>query len=489
MKKNSLIVVSGIIICLFLLYLIFESFTNFQLFAGRFHPLIIHFPIGILFLGFTLELLSQKRKHHSIQPILPLILLFGSITAIISVVLGLFLSWEGGYSDDGIFLHKWMGIFTGLFSFILYLINAKVNRKSYLLGYTLLVILLAITGHKGGNLTYGDDFLLENLPPGVTEIFNIENKANVKRKLIENLPEALIYEDIISPIFDSKCVSCHNSRKLKGELRLDNPEGIMKGGENGEVIIPEDHTKSSLYKLVTLPGEDEDHMPPEGRDPLTDSEISLIKWWINQGKLFNTTVADVTITEEVKDKLFKLTTASQTTWDKLILKKIPDPNPEIIAEMKKKGVIIKKISEEANYLEINYSLFKDEFSNADLTDLLQIKEYIVWLDIGGRKEIDDSSVKIITQFPNLIKLHLENTKITDNAILLLTELPLLEYLNLYGTNISNNAVQHLKNFRNLKALYIWKTQITADGILDLNKLTNVEIAAGEELLMDNNQNE
>jgi len=61
------------------------------------------------------------------------------------------------------------------------------------------------------------------------------------------------------------CESCHGPEKQKGKLRLDSLEALMKGGENGPVVVAGNPKKSPLVARVLLPATDDDHMPPEGK--------------------------------------------------------------------------------------------------------------------------------------------------------------------------------------------------------------------------------
>jgi uncharacterized membrane protein len=100
----------------------------------------------------------------------------------------------------------------------------------------------------------------------------------------------------IWPIVKEKCVKCHKApykdkrgrlKKPKGGLRLDTAENIMKGSEDGKVIVAGKPDKSSFYTLTLLPEDDDDVMPAKG-DLLTKEEQELIKKWILQGAKFGT---------------------------------------------------------------------------------------------------------------------------------------------------------------------------------------------------------
>ncbi len=87
----------------------------------------------------------------------------------------------------------------------------------------------------------------------------------------------------IAPIFENRCVVCHDANKQKGKLRLDSYDWIMRGGEDGLVIKPGDPKGSELYRRITLPLDDDDFMPSDGKPPLDRRDVMLIEHWIATG--------------------------------------------------------------------------------------------------------------------------------------------------------------------------------------------------------------
>jgi hypothetical protein len=85
----------------------------------------------------------------------------------------------------------------------------------------------------------------------------------------------------IQPIIKSTCVECHNPKKVKGKLRLDNKADAMKGGKEGKDIVPGKADDSLMYKLLIA--KDPDDRMPQDKDPLPAAQIEKIKQWINQG--------------------------------------------------------------------------------------------------------------------------------------------------------------------------------------------------------------
>ena len=96
----------------------------------------------------------------------------------------------------------------------------------------------------------------------------------------KRLPKTITFEENIQPILEQNCVSCHYEGKVKGDLRLDTFEYAF---EADHIIVPGEPLDSDLWVLCTLPQDDEMFMPPEGNDPLTASELFMLRRWIEEG--------------------------------------------------------------------------------------------------------------------------------------------------------------------------------------------------------------
>ena len=91
----------------------------------------------------------------------------------------------------------------------------------------------------------------------------------------------------IKPIFEKSCIKCHGAEKQKGKLRLDSLQAVLKGGQDGKVVLPGDSAGSMLVHNIAHIGDEDDYMPPpDNKDkipPLTKDQIGLIRAWIDQG--------------------------------------------------------------------------------------------------------------------------------------------------------------------------------------------------------------
>ena len=96
----------------------------------------------------------------------------------------------------------------------------------------------------------------------------------------KRLPKTISFVKDVQPVLELNCVSCHYEGKVKGDLRLDTFEYAF---ESDHVIVPGEPMESELYVLCTLPMDDEMFMPPEGNDPLSSTDLFLLRRWIEEG--------------------------------------------------------------------------------------------------------------------------------------------------------------------------------------------------------------
>lgn len=98
----------------------------------------------------------------------------------------------------------------------------------------------------------------------------------------------------IAPIFQAKCVTCHNAEKAKGRYRLDTFTRLQKPGESDEApLVGGEPQKSHLYALLI--SADADDRMPQKDDPLPAAQIQLIATWIREGAKFDGADADASL--------------------------------------------------------------------------------------------------------------------------------------------------------------------------------------------------
>ncbi len=426
-------------------------------FIGHFHPLLVHLPIGILLTGLLLQWLSRKEKFNAVQPAVPVVLLCGAIAALVTCLTGWLLSLTDDYDKYLLGWHQWMGISVAFISFLLYVKvrnpRAPYNKKLLSVG---LLVLIFITGHLGGSLTHGSDYLTKPL----ADIFQKDSTPNTIIKPLANVQEAEVYHDVVRPILQTRCYGCHGANKQKGKLRMDDSVLLMKGGKDGKVIEPGNATGSEMIKRLLLPVDNEDHMPPKEKPQPTESQIVLLEWWIGQGANFNKKVKEINQSEKQSHLLFAL--QKENVTERKVFE-IPDAHVEkadgqILDRMRQRGIVVLPVAQNNNWLMANFVIDK-RLNKEVLQWLPALKKQLIWLKLDDTN-ISDTNMKVIGQLVNLRRLSLQNTNITDQGLRAVEMLVNLQYLNLVGTKVSLKGVMQLKELKSLESLYLYRTNIS-----------------------------
>lgn len=432
-------------------------------FFGRFHPLLVHLPIGILMVAVLFDWLSKLKRYHNLSPSVGLLYLLGGLGAIFSCLTGYFLSQSGEYEGATLQQHQWLGIATATGALGMYAYKTWISKARYSLALSAgLMLLLTGAGHLGGSLTHGEDYLVAAMPEPFRTWLGVE-KVKDDIVIIKDVQEAIVYQDIVVPILKEKCYNCHNESKQKGKLRMDSPEFLAKGGKSKATIIKAGFPQESeLIRRLLLPKNDEKHMPPKEKQQLTENEIQLLQWWIEQGADYQHPVKMLAQSESIRPVLVGLTSASNKAIEETAIYptiSLKAPNAKAIATLQENRVVVLPIGQQENLLSVNF-VNVEVIDNQHLEALAELKEHIAWLKWSYSK-VSDQQLAVLEKMTNLTKLYLNNTNITDEGLKYLTNLPNLKYLNLVGTKVTAQGIQNLAKLPNLKQLYIYQTPITA----------------------------
>ena len=449
-----------------------DDHWNWKIFIGRFHPLIVHLPIGFLLLASLAGILGKYRPFQNLKKVTQSLLLLGVISTALAIVPGYLLSLSGEYDTRILDRHFWLGISVGVVSIVAWFSTAKAEtsgKKIYeqinFLVFVTLIILVMLTGHNGGALTHGSTYLTEYMPDGAKKLIGIKVEERVRPQRITDLNEAVLYRDIIHPILEKKCTSCHNATKKKGQLILSNPEGIKAGGKSRKTIVSGKPEESELYKRLVLPEGEKKRMPPEGKTELEEFEIKIINWWIKEGASFDANVAAFHSDTVVKEMLTKFIPSEKT--DGIFSKQIPKSDPATILKLSAQGIHIKPVAANQNYLEVDF-INKTGITVRQAKNMLPLMEQITYLRLDNLT-LSDSILNEIAKLKNLTRLNLNNTNITDQGIMFLQQLENLEFLNLHSTAITDAGLNTLSTLKNLKSIYVWQTKVTDQGVSSFAK--------------------
>jgi len=449
-----------------------DNVPDFVLFLGRFHPLFVHLPIGFLTFAFLLELFSRWKKDAALTSAIPLALFVSAVSALIASILGYMLSLSGDYEESMVDTHFWFGVATTIIAFLAWLIRidkikiSKFNKlKTNISALTLLVILVSVTGHYGGNLTHGSDYLVKYLPFG--------KKQNKELVAVTKVEDAVVFDHLVGPILNNKCVSCHNSSKKKGGLSFQDSLAIMKGGKNGDILIAGNASKSKMIKRVLLNSSHDDFMPPEGKTPLTEEEIAILTYWIDHANAgFHNKIGTIKTSEDILGKASTiLGLVGHGSTGKVALPVASKLTKNDLKLLVFEGFKLTELVFDSNLYEVilpakTVTESNPEAINIKLEKLLKIKDNILWLYLEDN-QINDEHLASINEFKVLQKLKLDKNSITDKGILKLQNHKSITSLNLYKTDITKNSLDVFYSMPSLENVYIWETSITPKDTISI----------------------
>lgn len=456
--------------------------SSWALFIGRFHPVLVHLPIGFLLIAALLEAGRRTGKINVSESAVSFILFWSAIGATLACIAGYLLSLGGGYDEELLSDHKWQGIGVAVFAWIAWIVKSDWIKSKisfvpalYLPAFGLATILTMTAGHDGGSLTHGDGYLTQYTPEPFRSLAGMPpiTEPVTEIKPIANVEQAVLYKDIVQPILELRCVQCHNATKQKGDLRMDQLALMLKGGKNGPAFVAGKSAESDLIKRCLLPESDDDHMPPKGKPQLSNEQIALLSWWIEQGAPADKKVAELKVSENVKPALASLASGNSSAGVKnsesaVLNLKVAAANQKDIEALKKAGLIVNNLSHDQNLIEVS-AVNAPDFSDKQMGLITTLSEQIAWLKLGDTK-ITDVALKEISKLKNLNKLHLEHTGITDVGMANLKNLPYLEYINLVDTKITDAGLKNIASVKSLRSVYVWQSAVTDSAVSQVSRL-------------------
>jgi len=232
------------------------------------HPTLTHLTIGLVIAALIFRVIAllpaygkygQTARHCSTLAFLAIFP---------TVLLGL-MDWTYYYGNNWIFPIKMKIILAGVLTVLLLLaiiLNLKLSKSS---GALLVIYLLSFLtviglGYFGGEILYGKS----------TASGGDAEPASA------GIPSAAAAFAEVQTIFRNNCTNCHAGTNPPSSLDLTSYENVMKGGQNGAVVISGKPGKSELIRRVR--GISTPQMPLAG-PALTQSAIGTLEKWIAAG--------------------------------------------------------------------------------------------------------------------------------------------------------------------------------------------------------------
>ena len=258
----------------------------------------------------------------------------------------------------------------------------------------------------------------------------------------------------IAPVLEQKCVACHGEKKQKGKLRLDSFAHLIRGGESGAVLKPGDLKGSELFRRITLPHDDDEFMPSDGKPPLQPDEVKVLELWIAAGA-------------SEKILLSGIAGAPALAAPKL-------PPPPLAPDWRPRAAQIARLEADLGLrLAPRSSVATDGLilrtasaplrcDDAALARLAPVADLIVEAELA-RTQITDAGLAALVGFNNLRALDLTRTSVTSAGLATLTRLKKIESLNLTSTKVEAAVVTRLRAQPTLKKLWTFDTPADHPG--------------------------
>ena len=260
--------------------------------------------------------------------------------------------------------------------------------------------------------------------------------------------EDTFFAQRIAPVLEQKCVSCHGEKKQKGQLRLDRFAHLIRGGEGGAVVQSGDLKGSELFRRITLPHDDDEFMPADGKPPLRPDEVKVIELWIAAGA-------------SEKTPLSAIAGAPALAVPK-------PPAPPLAPDWRPRAAQIARLeaalglrlaprsSVATDGLILRTASAPLRCDDAALARLAPVADLIVEAELA-RTKITDAGLAALVAFTNLRALDLTRTPVTSAGLATLTRLKKIESLNLTSTPADAAVVTRLRAQPTLKKLWTFDT--------------------------------
>lgn len=460
-------------------------------FYPRLHPLVLHVPLGMLAAVCLAELLTLGDSSKQDKKLLSLrrsLYVVAAIAAGVTASTGWEL-WEGGEFEgalvDG---HRRIGVAFAVTLILAAALDLFGRRVATVVGRRLLLVVAlgfaTLTGHLGGGITHGVNYLHRDAPPMAVEALDMmDQTADTLAGLLGNEPINLpgnrgagggggaddpgaetgaepdagdgsaggstlsdkldlidsagapSVESAALAVLDTHCLECHGPNKQKGKLRLDTVEGIRKVAPEGD---PEN---SELLYRVQLPADDLDVMPPE--DALPPEALEAIEAWIRAG-------APVTAAAEQQDRRQQ----DQEAWDKRLSE----------VRVATRALVLPTSQGSTSEVRVDFSRSPYTYDADTLAGLVPVAEAVVELSLAGC-DVDAAMLSSLPELPKLERLHLERSGADDEAVrTILARAPRVAYLNLHGTDVSAAVLESASDLDQLRRLVLFDTAVDAEDI-------------------------
>jgi mono/diheme cytochrome c family protein len=214
----------------------------------------------------------------------------------------------------------------------------------------------------------------------------------------------------VAPLFEKHCIGCHGATRQKSELRLDSFAAAMRGGKHGAVIRAGKDGESELIARIMLPQTDEKAMPPQGKEPLSPDDTTVVRLWVAAG------ASPIQRAGDIKGAPPPVRQIEIPELDEAAVERARAPLAATLETLQARyPTAIAYASRGSADLEINAALIGSSFGDDDLTALAPLREQVVRLDLSGTA-VTDACVSDLAAMSRLRVLRLLNTQVTAKSL-------------------------------------------------------------------------
>lgn len=434
--------------------------SDWTYFIGRFHILLVHFPVVMILVLVALELWEWRSPAAQWESLLPTIWGISLFSCFFTVLAGYSLLRTGEYQGELVRQHLWGGVILSLS-----LILATLIRFEWITGWTSLkkiaypTLLIALAGlviytsHLGGSLTHGPDFLTEHAPQ-----LRPLPRSEAEQKPVQDL---LVFQDLLLPALENRCISCHNANKTKGDLLMTSLNALQEGGKSGKpMLVAGEPEASEMYHRITLALTDDDRMPPNQKTGLSEDEVALLDWWISQGASPEMKLGEglpgpdgPALIERYLPQLFQAQRLKIRQAEEMEVL-----SQELAKVGEKLNLIIEPDVNALGYFAVSQSIPPGLVNNESLVKLRPYAQLISKLSLPG-SDITDDGLYEIGRMSALQQLYLPKTCINGKGLAYLQSLKTLQELNLSFSFLKDEGALKLMDLSSLKKVYLFGTEV------------------------------